>query len=114
MSISKLFLSGSANGLPVKVVAAATPGTTIHTAVAGTASKDEVWIYASNTDTVDRKLTIQFGGTTDPDNDLKVIVPFGDSVIAVPGIPINNGLVVKAYADAANVVTVWGYVNQIT
>lgn len=51
MALSKTKLSGATNGKQIKVVATATPGTTIHTAVAGTATWDEVWICAFVTGT---------------------------------------------------------------
>lgn len=109
---SKLPLSGSTDGRPVKVVATATTGTTIHTA--GSAI-DEVWLWASNTDSVARKLTIEFGGTTSPDDTIEVSIPAESGlVLVIPGIPLRNSLVVTAFAATANVVNVVGYVNRIT
>lgn len=113
-SITKEFLSGSTNGRPVKIAATATPGTTLHTAPSGTTSKDEVTVYLSNTDTVERSVTVEFGGTTSPDDHMRFLVPPGETILAVPGIPINNGLLVRAFAAAANVVTATGYVNRIS
>jgi hypothetical protein len=111
---TKTLLSGSTNGRPIKVAATATPGTTIHTAVSGTSSIDEVWLWAQNTDTTDRKLTIEFGGTTSPDDLFEVTIPAESGLMSVvPGLPLNNGLVVKAFAASANVVTLSGYVNRI-
>lgn len=112
MSIQKITLSGSTNGRPIKVAASATPGTTIHTADA--TAKDEIWLWATNTDAVDRSLTIEFGGTTSPDDHIRTIVPAGETVLVVPGIPLTASLVAKAFAAAANVVTVAGYVNRIS
>ena len=112
MAITKQFLSGSTNGRPVKVAATATPGTTIHTA--DSTAKDEIYLFASNTDTVDRELTIEFGGTTAPDDTIKVTVPTKDTVLVVAGGILSNSLVVKAFAAAANVVIVFGYVNRIS
>ena len=57
-SFSKILLSGGTTGKNIKVVATASAGTTIHTAVSGTSNMDEVWLYACNTDASDRKLTI--------------------------------------------------------
>ena len=65
---SKQLLSGGTNGKNIKVAATASAGTTIHTAVAGTSDMDEIWLYACNTDSSDRKLTIEYGGTTSPDD----------------------------------------------
>jgi hypothetical protein len=112
MSIAKTIPSGSTNGKPIKVAATATAGTTFHTAHA--TALDEVTMYLTNTDTVDRNVTVEFGGVTSPDNLMKFIVPAGESILAVPGIPLTNSLVVGVFASAANVVTMWGYINRIS
>lgn len=110
---SKVALSGSTNGKNVKVAATSTPGTTIHTAHA--TSLDEVWIYAVNSDTADRKLTIEFGGTTAPDDIIEVTIPAESGlVLVVPGLILTNSLVVKAFAASANLVLINGFVNRIT
>ena len=111
---TKLPLSGSTNGRMVKVVATATAGTTIHTAGSGTTNIDEVWLWAVNSDSTARKLTIEFGGTTSPDDTIEVTIP-GESglVLVSPGLVIQNSLVVKAFAATANVVMLTGYVNRI-
>lgn len=110
-------LSGSTDGRGIKVAATASLGTTIHTAVAGTTAGtfDEIWIKAYNSDSVTRLLTIEFGGTTAPDDNIKKSIPpqFGE-VWVVEGSILQNGAVVKAFADAANVVVIFGYVNAIT
>jgi hypothetical protein len=51
-TFSKELLSGSTNGKAIKVAETATAGTTIHTAVSGTASFDEVWLYAHNSSAI--------------------------------------------------------------
>lgn len=114
---SRALLSASTNGQPIKVAATATPGTTIHTAVSGTTSFDEIYLWATNTDTSARTLTIQWGGTTDPDNLITKAFSISASspmVLVVPGICLNNGLLVRAFASVANVVLISGYVNSIT
>ncbi len=114
MAFSKQFLSGSTNGRPIKVVATATPGTLVHTAVAGTSSIDEVWIYCNNTDASDRKLTIEFGGVSAPDDLIEVDIPSESGpVLVVPGLPLQNGLAVRAFGAAGNVLIITGYVNRI-
>lgn len=110
---TKEILSGSTDGAPVKVAATATAGTLIHTASA--TAKDEVYLWAVNTDTVARKLTIEWGGTTAPDNLIEVTIqPEAGLVPIVPGLPLTNSKVVRAFAAAANVINVVGYVNRIT
>ena len=114
-TFSKQLLSGGTNGKNVKVVATATAGTTIHTAVLGTSDLDEVWLYAMNTDSADRKLTIEYGGTTSPDDLVEVTIGTEAGwVLVCPGLLLQNSLVVKAFAAAANVVVINGYVNRIT
>jgi hypothetical protein len=112
-AFSKSLLSGSTNGQPILVAATADPGTLIHTAVAGTSSLDEVWLWAHNTDTVDRTVTIEFGGNVTK-NLITLNVPHqAGAALVIPGWPLQNGLTVKAYASAANVVAVEGFVNSI-
>jgi hypothetical protein len=113
---SKQKLSGTpADGRNVKVAATATAGTLIHTAVAGTSDLDEIWLYACNTDSTDRKLTIEYGGVAAPD-DLTEITITAEAgwVLVCPGTLLQNGLVVRAFAAAANVVNINGFVNRIT
>ena len=110
-------LSGSTSGMGIKVVATATLGTTIHTAVAGTTAGtfDEIWLYAYNGHTAAVTLTIEFGGATVPDQNIVVTIPFkAGLVLVVPGFILQNTLVVTAFASVANVVTLSGYVNTIT
>ena len=112
-TFSKELLSGSTDGKNVKVVATATAGTTIHTAHAS--ATDEVWLYACNTDSTDRKLTIEYGGTTSPDDLIEqTITTEGGWTLICPGLLLQNGLVIKAFAAAANVVVINGYGNRIT
>ena len=112
---SKELLSGGTNGKNIKVAATATAGTTIHTAVSGTSNKDEIWLYACNTDSTDRKLTIEYCGATAPDELTEItITAEAGWVLVCPGLLLQNGLVVKAFAAAANVVNINGFVNRIT
>lgn len=110
-------LSGSTDGRGIKVVATASAGTTIHTAVAGTTAGtfDEIWLYAYNDDTSVRTLTIEFGGTTDPDDNIVIALePQAGAVLVVPGFILQNSCVVKAFADSANKVVIFGYINNMT
>lgn len=116
-TVVKRKLSGSTDGMPIKVVATATAGTTIHTAVAGTTAGtfDEIWLYAYNSHTAAVELTIEFGGATAPDQNIKVSIPNKQGLfLVVPGLILQNGLTVKAFASVANVVTISGWVNSIT
>ena len=117
-TFSKQILSGSTDGRAIKVAATATAGTTIHTASSTTTTLDEVWIYAQNTDTTDRKLTIEWGGTTAPDDLIEYTVKAENGLyLIIPGLILKGNatpLVVRAFAATANVITITGYVNRIT
>ena len=98
------------------MAATATAGTLIHTAVAGTTANtfDEIWLWAVNSDTTARKLTIEFGGTTAPDDLIEVTIPPESGLFQiVPGLVLQNGAVVRAFAATANVVMIHGFANEI-
>jgi hypothetical protein len=116
---TKLNLSASTGGMPVKVAATATAGTTIHTTGTSVSALDEIWLYANNTDTSDRKLTIEYGGTTSPDNLIEVTVPAeAGLVLVIPGLLLagdgTSGRTVAAFAATANVINITGYINRIS
>jgi hypothetical protein len=71
-----------------------------------------------NSDTTDRKLTIEFGGTSSPDDLIEqTITAESGLILVVPGLVIEGNatpLVVRAFAASANVVMIGGYVNRIT
>jgi hypothetical protein len=114
-TFTKALLSGSTNGRGILVAATATAGTVIHTAVAGTSSLDEIWLYAHNTSASAVKLTLEWGGVTSPNDLIEVTIPIDGTglVLVAPGILLQNGLVVRAFAATANVLNIFGYVNRI-
>jgi len=116
---TKHILSGSTGGRPIKVVATASAGTTIHTTGISATVIDEVWLYANNVDTTLRTLTIEFGGTTNPDDRIVVGIPAQTGLsILITGLPLLGdgaaGRVIRAFASVANVINVIGFVNRIT
>ena len=115
-TFTKTLLSGSTNGKAIKVVATATAGTTIHTAVSGSASLDEVWLYAHNSSASTVKLTLEWGEATAPDGNIEINIGAEGAglVLVAPGILLQNSLIIKAFAGTANVVTLTGYVNRIS
>lgn len=115
-SYSREKLSGSTNGKSVKVAATATPGTAIHTAQSGTTGWDEVYLWVSNTSGSAVLLTIEFGGTSDPDNLIvkQLSIPANSPPIPIlTGQMLQNALAVAAFASVANVLLCTGYVNRI-
>jgi hypothetical protein len=113
-TFTKEKLSGSTNGKQIKVVATATPGTLIHTAVAGTTDWDEVWIYCVNSSAALVKLTIEWGEATAPDGNIEVgIAAESGLFLVIPGLILQNGLEIRAFAGSANVLLMSGFVNRI-
>jgi hypothetical protein len=116
---SKVLLSGSTQGKAIKVAATASAGTTIHATGTSATIEDEIWLYAYNSSSVTVALTIQFGGTTAVDNDIKLSIPATSGLtLVIPGLILTGtgsaANTVAAYAATANVITISGYVNRIT
>ena len=114
---SRQLLSGSVNGQPIVVAATASPGTTVHTAVAGAQGNfDEVYIWAANVTGSAATLTIQWGGTTDPDSDAckAYSIPANSGLVQITaGQVLQNSLVIRAYSGTASAINLIGYVNRI-
>ena len=115
-TFTKNKLSGSTSGKQIKIVATSSTGTTIHTATSSTDSFvwDEIWIWASNNDTVVRTFTLEWGGTASPDDLSTISIAPGERVLVANGRILHNSLVVTGFASAANVICVDGFVNAIT
>ena len=114
---ARILLSGTSSGLPIPVSATATPGTLLHTAVAGSTSYDEVFAWVSNVTGSDATLTIEWGGVTDPDDLVckDVTIPANCAPILIcAGLNLNNGAVVRAFSDTAGALNFTGYVNRIS
>jgi hypothetical protein len=117
-TFNKAKLSGSTDGLAVKVTGTNTAGAvTVHTAVAGTTAGtfDEIWIYANNTSTSAVKLTLEWGTATAADGNIELtIAAEAGLVLVVAGLILQNSRVVKAFAATADVLLLTGFVNSIT
>lgn len=117
-TFAKTILSGSTDGKGILVSATSSPGTTIHTGPSNTAYIHEVWLYAVNYDTTDRKLTVQWGGTTAGTDDIEYTVKAENGLYLIaPGLPIKGNatpLVIRAYAATGTAIVVHGYVNTIS
>ena len=117
-TFTKVLLSGSVDGRGIKIAAIAATGTTIHATGTSATTIDEIWLYASNTDSADHYLTIEFGGISAPDDDIKLIVPAMKGLaLFVPGLVLTGtgaaACTVTAFADTTNKVSVFGYVNRV-
>ena len=117
-TFTKLTLSGSSNGRAILVAATATPGTTIHATSTSATELDEIWLYAHNSDNASVTLTIEYGGTSAPNDTITLTIPSKSGLtLVVPGLILNGtgaaASTVRAFAGTANVITVSGYVNRI-
>jgi hypothetical protein len=108
---------GTGLGIPVTATTVGTVGTVIHTGSTTPATIDEVWIYAQNYDTTDRKLTIQWGGATAGTNEIEYTVKAESGLyLIVPGLVLQGNAtarVVSAIAATATAIVLYGYVNRI-
>ena len=112
-------LSGSSYGKPIKITQTTTggPADTIHTSVSSTTAGtfDEIWLWAYNGHNANVLLTMEFGGQDVPDQNISVTLPYQSGLIPIiPGLILQNGNIVKAFAAVADVVTLSGFVNSIT
>jgi len=117
-TFTKSKLSGSTDGRGIKVAATATTGTTIHTGSSTAADYHEIWLWAVNSSTSAVKLTLEWGGTSSPDDLIEVTIPPESGLYQVaPGLVLKGNatpLVVTAFAGTANVILIHGFVNTIT
>lgn len=115
---AKTILSGSTDGRGILVAATGSPGTTIHTGPSTASTLHEIWLYAVNYDSTDRKLTVQWGGTTAGSDDIEFTVKAENGLYLIaPGLLIKGNatpLVVRAWAATGTAIVLHGYVNTIT
>ena len=116
-TVVKRKLSGSTAGVGILVAGtASTAADTIHEAVAGVTpgTFDEIWLWAHNTGTTGRTLTVELG-TNGTMGIVKQLIPYQAGLfLIVPGLILQNGVTVKAHCSEANVVAIQGYVNSMT
>jgi len=111
----KRSLSASDKGRGIKVGATATAGTLIHTALDSEAANewDEITLRAVNTSGSPVKLSIEWGGTTSPDDLVELTIPAESGFTdVIPGHVLQNGAEVRAFAVTADVIVIHGYVNR--
>lgn len=114
-TFTKRLLSGSTNGKAIKVAQTGSAGTLIHTAVSGTSDLDEIWLYCVNSSAASVKLTVEWGETAAPEGNIEgTIGPEAGLYLFVPGLLLQNGLEIRAFAGTGNVLLIHGFVNRIT
>ena len=112
--LTQHLISGSTSGRGIKVNATSTAGDLIHTAVAGAADFDRIWLEVRNSSAAVVRLTVEWGGATVPDDVTYYDVPAaGEGPYEVEaGRLLNGGLVVRAFAATADVLTISGRVTR--
>lgn len=115
MAITKIGLSGSTNGRGIIVTGTASgSANTVHAAVSGTASWDEVWLWVASLSGSAATLTVQFGGTSTSDEVRLEVPALGGPCLVIPGLILNNATTVKAFcATGGSLVNVFGYAHRI-
>ena len=114
---SKIVLSGSTDGRGILVDDDATAGKLIHTGPSVAADYDEIWIYAANYDSSDRKLTIEWGSAAAGDIIESTITTEAGLVLVIPGLILkgnaSTALEVRAFAATTSSIQLFGFVNRI-
>lgn len=110
-SVDPVHLSGSTSGKPIPVNSTST---TLHVAVSGSTSFDDVTLYAANVTGAAATLTLEWGGTTDPGElGIKAYsIPANSSQTLVFRGRMNGGLTISAKSGTANAINVTGTVNR--
>lgn len=114
MALSKEYLTGgTGDGTGIKIAATTLGGAdTVHTVPAS--KQDTIRLLVTNNDTVQRTVTLLWGGATAVDDEITVPVgPKQGLYLVVPGLPLGAAKVVKAYAEVTNVIVVHGDVNRV-
>ena len=115
-TFTKIKLSGSTDGLGILVDDAASAGKTIHTGPTDTDQMDEVWIYAANYATTDRKLTIEYGTASAGGIIEQTITAEAGLTLVIPGLVIvgnSSPKVIAAFAATTSAIQLFGYANRI-
>jgi hypothetical protein len=112
-AIRPMFSSNGNNGDMIAIAPTITPGQNLHTCIAGTNHIDEVYIYACNIHTADVAVTFEINGVGAA-NRMVYTVPFNDGFhLVVPGIRMQNGATIAAFAAVTAVVNCLVIVNRL-
>lgn len=112
MAFTLEFLSASVSGKPIRITNTGSPGNPIHTGVAGTSQKDEIFMYANNTGTSPYLLYIEHGGTELASRLVYTIPPQSGLVLVSPSLPIYNSAVIRAFSNNVSSISIVGYVQR--
>ena len=106
------YFSGSTDGTPIAITSTDSAGAqTIHTC---STKKGEIYLFAGNKSTVTVELFTEHGDTVSPIRTL--INPSQGLIPILPGTPLRNGKVIKAYCStvSTSALHVLGWVNELS
>jgi hypothetical protein len=105
-------LSSTTNYLPVNVVSTvSTSPTVLHTAHA--TNIDELWFSAFNYGNLDALLTLTLGGAATHQR-MGITIPAQRGLVTVlPGYRVSGGIIIGAFCNIANTVSITGSINRI-
>lgn len=112
------YLSGQTDGKNILITATTSGGAqTIHTVATGTATLEFLTIEACHVDSANAttKLTLLVGGTTVPNDVITIDMDHGVGAVVIQDKRLmQNGVIVKAYAQHASHVVIYGYYQRYT
>ena len=118
VNYTAMTLSAATNGAPIRVVATATTGTTIHTATSSDMPEgcDEVYLWAGNitASPVNGSLYFSSDGTGNKQINFRVPAAFNGPVAVLAGHRVCDGVVISATASVAEAILLWGNVNRMS
>ena len=118
-SFAPVHFSGSTSGKPILIAATATPGTIIHTAIAGATQFDEVYLWITNVSAAAVTFTgeISDGTIVAPDDLFAKLCSIPANSPPIPiltGLRYNGGMIIRMFASSGTALTVSGIVNRYT
>ncbi len=115
VSIQKMKLSGSTDGRFIRLnTNTFTSSASVHVATSNANGIDLVTLYAVNASTVAVKVTLGWGGTTDPDDLIEVTVPPESGLFQITDrLPIANSLGIRGFGSIINSVMITGFVDRM-
>src|SRR3972149_3357149 len=114
-SYEKDILSGSTDGNVIAIAATAAPGTLIHTSVASTTNFDLIYLWMGNVVSGAVLGVTSDSGTTFYGHQSTPGTGYGGTRLVLPGIPLRNSLVLRAYviSGGANAFYVFGWIIKV-
>lgn len=113
MAYSINFLSASLSGEPIPLMATGSPGTIIHTSIAGSAQMDEIFLYANNTGNQFYPLVLQVACTSGSHAMTMMMATQDSPQLVLQGWPVNQSATVRGYSPSGSgLMIIGGYVQR--